>query len=164
LLLGSFGLVLAAAGSGPLAVQAAPMNWNHLTNIQKRLASGALELALAPNVAPGVAIAISPGGTEVNPDALDNLPTPGGFTAAPGGSGTAASANYMPAAGGQCSQRLGNNVKVNQNCINLTDASLQGRGQAQNETSIAIDPMNPQHNLASQNDYRRGDGNCYGAY
>ena len=50
------------------------------------------------------------------------------------------------------------------NCINITDADLQGRGQAQNETSIAIDPMNPQHILASQNDYRRGDGNCYGAY
>jgi hypothetical protein len=165
LLLGSSALVLAAAGTGPLAVQAAPMNWNHLTNMQKRLASGALELALAPNVAAGAAIAISPGGgIEVNPDALDNLPTPGGFTAAPGGSGPSGGPNYTPAAGGQCSQRLGSNVKVNQNCINLTDPSLQGRGQAQNETSIAIDPMNPQHILASQNDYRRGDGNCYGAY
>jgi hypothetical protein len=165
LLLGSFALVLAAAGTGPLAVQAAPMNWSHLTNMQKRLASGALELALAPNVAAGTASAISPStGSDVNADALDNLPTPGGFTAAPGGSGTSGGANYTPAGSGQCSQRLGNNVKVNQNCINLTDPSLQGRGQAQNETSIAIDPMNPQHILASQNDYRRGDGNCYGAY
>jgi hypothetical protein len=161
----SLGLLLASAGAGPVAVQAAPMNWSHLTQIQKRLASGALEIALAPAVAPGAAAAISPSpGSDVNADAIDNLPTPGAFTAAPGGSGTSGSANYKPAGSGQCSARLGDNVKVNQNCINLTDPNLQGRGQAQNETSIAIDPTNPSHLLASQNDYRRGDGNCYGAY
>jgi hypothetical protein len=164
MLLGSFALVLGVAGTGPLPVQAAPMNWNHLTNIQKKLASGALEVALAPNVV-GPAIAISPGtGSDVNADATDNLPSPGAFTAAPGGIGTSGSANYTPAGTGECSQRFGSNVKVNQNCINLTDPSLQGRGQSQNETSIAIDAMNPKHIIASQNDYRRGDGNCYGAY
>ena len=30
----------------------------------------------------------------------------------------------------------GNNVKVNQNCLNITDPDLQGRAQAQNETSV----------------------------
>ena len=37
--------------------------------------------------------------------------------------------------------RTQNNIKVNQNCLNVTDTDLQGRGQAQNETSLAIDPM-----------------------
>ncbi|MDQ6907418.1 MAG: exo-alpha-sialidase, partial [Chloroflexota bacterium] len=44
------------------------------------------------------------------------------------------------------------------------DPDLQGRAQAQNETAIAQDPRHPDHLLASFNDYRRGDGNCYGAY
>jgi len=63
-----------------------------------------------------------------------------------------------------CSLKRGNNVKVNQNCLNITDSNLQGRGQAQNETSIAQDPNHPNHILASYNDYRRGDGNCYGSF
>jgi hypothetical protein len=64
----------------------------------------------------------------------------------------------------ECQTDLGKNVKVNQNCLNVTDPDLQGRGQAQNETSIAVDPMNPQHVLASYNDYRRGDGTCGVSY
>jgi hypothetical protein len=63
-----------------------------------------------------------------------------------------------------CGLHDANNVKVNQNCLNISDTSLQGRGQAQNETSIAIDPLDKNHLVASFNDYRRGDGNCYGAY
>ena len=39
--------------------------------------------------------------------------------------------------------KLGSNVKVNHNCLNLTDSDLQGRGQAQNETWVAVDPNNP---------------------
>ena len=69
--------------------------------------------------------------------------------------------NYFPDhADDQCSLNMGSNVKVNQNCLNLTDPSLQGRGQAQNETSIAEDPLNPNHLVATYNDYRRGDGTC----
>ena len=45
--------------------------------------------------------------------------------------------NLFPVFAGNCSVRLGNNVKVNQNCLNVTDPDLQGRGQANNETSIA---------------------------
>ncbi len=57
----------------------------------------------------------------------------------------------------------GNNVKVNQNCLNLTDPDLQGRAQANNEPSIAVDPFNPRHLVASDNNYIRGDGTC-GSY
>jgi hypothetical protein len=77
---------------------------------------------------------------------------------------TAAPNTYYPTSDDGCPATLGNNIKVNQNCLNLTDASLQGRGQAQNETAISHDPNNPQHLVATFNDYRRGDGNCYGAF
>ncbi|MFL6013341.1 MAG: hypothetical protein ACJ74P_03390, partial [Gaiellaceae bacterium] len=40
------------------------------------------------------------------------------------------------------------NIKVNQNCLNLSDPDLQGRGQAQNEESIAVDPNNTNHLVA----------------
>ena len=72
--------------------------------------------------------------------------------------------NFRPTSEEGCSQHLGSNVKVNQNCLNIADPNLQGRSQAQNETSIAQDPFNPNHLVASFNDYRRGDGNCYTAY
>ena len=70
--------------------------------------------------------------------------------------------NYKPqnAPTAQCSEHLGSNVKVNQNCLNLTSASLQGRSQAQNETSIASNPRNANQLVATENDYRRGDGTC----
>ncbi len=64
----------------------------------------------------------------------------------------------------ECGGNKGDNVKVNQNCQNLSDAAFAGRGQANNETSIAADPYHPNHMVASYNDYRRGDGNCYSAY
>jgi hypothetical protein len=68
--------------------------------------------------------------------------------------------DYFPLATGDCAQTIGSNVKVNQNCLNLTDSDFQGRAQAQNETSIAQDPSQPTHLVASENDYRRGDGQC----
>ena len=58
----------------------------------------------------------------------------------------------------------GANIRVNQDCQNLTDPDLAGRGEAQNETAVAQDPNNPAHLVASQNDYRRGDSSCYTAY
>ena len=63
-----------------------------------------------------------------------------------------------------CPAKRGSNVKVNLNCLNLTDSDLQGRGQAQNETWLAVDPNNPAHLVASYNDYRRGDGTCGVSY
>lgn len=71
---------------------------------------------------------------------------------------------YFPTDSSACASIFGNNVKVNQNCQNLTDSDLQGRGQANNETSIAQDPLHPAHIIASDNDYRRGDGGCYSSY
>ncbi len=59
-----------------------------------------------------------------------------------------------------CPADRGSNVRVNQDCQNLTDPDLAGRGEAQNETAIAQDPNDPSRVVAF-NDYRRGDGNCY---
>ena len=39
--------------------------------------------------------------------------------------------NYFPTSDDGCSQNLGGNIKVNQNCLNVSDPTLQGRGQAQ---------------------------------
>ena len=72
--------------------------------------------------------------------------------------------SYFPTGDDGCPQKLGSNVKLNSNCLNVSDPALQGRGQTQNETSIAQDPFNPNHIIASANDYRRGDGNCYAYY
>ena len=72
--------------------------------------------------------------------------------------------NYFPTTDDGCPQNLGADIKVNQNCLNISDADLQGRGQSQNETTIAQDPLHPQHLVGGYNDYRRGDGNCYSAY
>ena len=69
-------------------------------------------------------------------------------------------AQYFPKGSGDCATNISSNIKVNQNCLNLSDPDLQGRGQAQNETSIAIDPNNTSHVVATYNDYRRGDGTC----
>jgi hypothetical protein len=60
-----------------------------------------------------------------------------------------------------CPVNRGSNVRVNQDCLNLSDPDLQGRGQAQNETAIAQDPGNPARMVAASNDYRRGDSGCY---
>jgi hypothetical protein len=72
--------------------------------------------------------------------------------------------NYMPRGTDQCPKQRGSNVKVNQNCLNLSDPDLLGRGQAQNETYIAVDPNRPSHLIATYNDYRRGDGTCGATY
>jgi hypothetical protein len=59
-----------------------------------------------------------------------------------------------------CDVNLGSNIKVNQNCLTITDSDLQGRGQAQNETYVAVDPLNSHNVIAGYNDYRRGDSTC----
>ena len=48
-----------------------------------------------------------------------------------------ANARMSNAAVNLCPRNFGPNVLVNQNCLNVTDPDLQGRGQAQNETAIA---------------------------
>jgi len=75
-------------------------------------------------------------------------------------SGAGAPTTYFPRGSGDCPNNQQSNIKVNQNCLNLSDPDLQGRGQAQNEESVTIDPNNTNHLVASYNDYRRGDGTC----
>jgi len=145
--------------AGSTSVQATGFNYGHLNQIQKRLASGAFTEALAP--ATSTCINPPPGGDEG--DEADDLCPPDSY-ASPSGTSASNTAGYFPAGSGACAEKLGNNVKVNQNCQNVSDPDLAGRGQAQNETAIAINPNDPNNMVASQNDYRRGDGNCYGAY
>ena len=80
------------------------------------------------------------------------------------GNSTSAPDNYYPRGSGACPVNISSNIKVNQNCLNVSDPDLQGRSQAQNETSVAINPTDTNQIVASQNDYRRGDGNCYSEY
>src|SRR5439155_26865461 len=72
--------------------------------------------------------------------------------------------SYVPRGSDACPTNQSSNIKVNQNCLNLTDPDFQGRAQAQNETFLAQDPNQPNHLIASYNDYRRGDGTCGVSY
>jgi len=72
--------------------------------------------------------------------------------------------NYFPTGKDACKETIGTNIKVNQNCLNLTDIDLQGLGQASNETTIAQDPNHPDHLVTGDNDYRSGDSTCGVAY
>jgi hypothetical protein len=71
---------------------------------------------------------------------------------------------YFPRGSDACPNNQSSNIKVNQNCLNLSDPDLQGRGQAQNETFIKADPNQPNHLVTGYNDYRRGDGTCGSSY
>jgi hypothetical protein len=59
-----------------------------------------------------------------------------------------------------CDGRRGTNIKVNQGCQNVSDADLNGPGQAQNQPWITVNPNNPRQVVASYNDFRRGPGTC----
>jgi hypothetical protein len=61
---------------------------------------------------------------------------------------------------GGCPSTAGGNVRVNQECTNQDAPGYFGRAAAQNETAVAVNPNDPQNVVISQNDYRRGDGNC----
>jgi hypothetical protein len=77
----------------------------------------------------------------------------------------AAPSNYFPRPNSNgCPVNLSSNIKVNQGCLNLSDPSFQGRAQANNETAIAQDPMQPNHVVGTSNNYLRGDGNCIADY
>src|SRR3954447_16622280 len=151
--------VVVLAGAVSPSGRATAMNYGHLNQIQKKLASGAFSAALGPATAP----CVNPPGEGDEGDEADNECPPSSY-ASPSGTTPSNTAGYFPAGSGPCSEKLGNNVKVNQNCQNVSDPDLAGRGQAQNETAIAINPNNTNQVVASQNDYRRGDGNCYSGY
>jgi hypothetical protein len=98
----------------------------------------------------------------VGPDQFSTQTSTAARSAASRTSSSAASpsSNFTPTSSGgpQCGLSLGSNVKVNQGCLNITATSLQGRGQAHNETAIAVNPFNPQQLVAASNDYTLGDG------
>ncbi len=72
--------------------------------------------------------------------------------------------DFRPGSSDACAAHRRVNVKVNQNCQNLSDADLPGRGQAANEPFVAQDPNAPNRLVASFNDYRGGEGTCATAY
>jgi hypothetical protein len=72
--------------------------------------------------------------------------------------------NYFPTSDDGCTQSLGNNIRVNSNCLNLADLNQQGRGQAQAEPTIAEDSFHPGNLIAGSNDYRTGDSHCYSEF
>ncbi len=160
------GLALASVGviaavvlllSGSHAQATSPLTFSHLTKMQKRIISETLASAIgAPTTANGAPTEEGGGG----PDGAGDTPPSSFSSAGP----SVKPDSYVPGPNGKCSNTLGSNVKVNQNCLNITDPPLQGRGQANNETSIAIDPLNPKNMVASDNDYIRGDGTCGVAY
>jgi hypothetical protein len=137
-----------------------PLSYGHLNKIQRRIISQDLATALNPASAGGAHAAIANGGDADHGGGPDGAPftPPASFRSAGGQAGGVST--YFPANQGQCASRLGSDVKVNQNCLNVTDPSLQGRGQANNEPSVSQDPMHPSHIVASDNNYIRGDGSC----
>jgi hypothetical protein len=162
------GIVAAIAGAATPAGQAKGLSYHSLNKIQKRLISGSLAMTLLGQTSTSQASDTedcgNPGDTGDEPDEAPSCP-PDNYTPAPGpGGGSTGGDNYSPSGNNGCAENRGNNVKVNQECMTISDPDLQGRGQAQNEESIAADPNNSKHIVASQNDYRRGDGGCYAAY
>jgi len=155
---GAFCLALVLSHSHASARK--PLTYSHLNQIQKRILSSTLLSAIGPRTrtAPRFAGGDDEGG---GPDGSPFTP-PKSFKSANGGQGGGAS--YFPTSQGQCSSNFGSNVKVNVNCLNISDPDLQGRGQANNEESIAQDPNNTRHIVASDNNYIRGDGTCGAHY
>ena len=127
--------VTALVTFGSLNAAAQPFGYQTLNHIHQQHVSGLLAAELSGALTPRAAIAARAA------VAVPQVPGPNG-----------------------CPAQRGSNVKVNQNCLNLSDKDLQGRGQSQNETWMAADPNNSSHLVASYNDYRRGDGTCGVSY
>ncbi|HEV3505561.1 MAG TPA: hypothetical protein VG637_09820, partial [Actinomycetes bacterium] len=89
----------------------------------------------------------------VDPDAAAS---PAGRAGARAATADAAAGGSVPAPSvsgtSGCNDVDGGNVRVNQECTNQSEAAFLGRGQGQNETAIAVNPRNPRHLLAGQND------------
>jgi len=138
--------ITVALGFGVLIFQTDAYAQSKLTPLQQRHVSGFVSHELDQQRARGGAAGVHAAVTGAN------LSSAAGPTA------------YTPVGSAACKQTIGSNVRVNQNCLNLSDPDLQGRAQAQNETAIAQDPSNPNYVVAAFNDYRRGDGTCGVAY
>ncbi len=65
-----------------------------------------------------------------------------------------------PSGTGECPDASATNVRANQDCTSQSPAGLYGRGEAQNETGVSVNPLNPNNVVVSHNDYRDGDSHC----
>lgn len=154
------GLLSGGGGANVPALRSASLS---MTPMQLRLLSGASEQAL---VNLGVLQAQAAGMPDAEPggDNEGNGTAPGTKTGPPiGPGGSGGGSSVFPGLGGSCEQYSHGNVRVNTACTNYADSALNGRSMAQNETAIAINPVNRFNLVASANDYSHGDGNC-GAY
>src|SRR6516165_4050808 len=161
------GAIAAIAGAASPAGQAKGISYHSLNKIQKRLISGSLAMSLVGAPKSEASDSATCGNGANGGDQPDEAPScpPDSYSPAPGANGGPGSTSgYSPSGNNGCAVKRGSNIKVNQACLTVSAPDLQGRGQAQNEESIAADPNNGNHLVASQNDYRRGDGNCYAAY
>lgn len=128
------GGVAALNGSDSPQAGARPLTYDQLKPIQRRIISASLAEALRPR--------------------------PNGSALRPTGDKTATSKAALPAN----AARIGTSIKVNQDQLNDTDHDMHGRGQAQNEPWISVDPTNHNRVIASYHDYRRGDASCGVSY
>ena len=102
------------------------LSFSRLNKIQKRIISETLASAIgAPASSSSGHFAPIGGDDGGGPDGAPFTP-PKSYGAA---GATGSPTTYFPASQGTCSARRGNNVKVNQNCLNVSDPDLQGRGQ-----------------------------------
>jgi hypothetical protein len=131
------GMVLLLRGSGAVR-PAHGLSYSKLNKIQRRILSGFAT-------------------SELNPAATTAAVRPRSARQARPGD------VYFPTDSLGCPDRKGSNVKANRNCLNLADADLTGRSQANNETSVAIDPATGDL-VMGDNDYRRGDSGCVAGY
>ena len=67
--------------------------------------------------------------------------------------------------GGRCGRLgSGSNVKVNQNCLNVSDPTCKAAARPTTRPRSPRTRCNPTHLVASDNDYVRGDGTCGASY
>lgn len=130
------------AGAAPT-----PIKYSQLTKTQKRLISGFASTAI-----------------DATRGALPKARAAAGARPLKGADAAAAARFYYPSSATGCAYSLGSNVNMDQDCQNVSDADLAGRGQAQNETYISEDHYRRGNLVGSSNDYRRGDGGCFGYF
>jgi hypothetical protein len=63
-----------------------------------------------------------------------------------------------------CAGNFSSNIRVNRNCLTMSDTDFNGQGQANAEATIAQDPNNLGHLVAGDVDFRRGDDGCGAAF
>ena len=134
------GLVVLALVGGSTVAQA--LSYGHLNQIQKRILSGFVSSEIA---GVGAAPAAVP--------AVGSLRSAGRLE------------NYAPLGGGRTADVPGVERQGQPELPERHRRRPAGpRAGAERDLDRRQDPIQPNHLVASFNDYRRGDGNCYGAY